>query len=73
MSNPTIDSLRGEIRGHLITKDVPGYEEARRVYNGMIDKRPAFEAYETRLMTRPAAVRAKHTDDMLLAQQTSPQ
>ena len=29
-------------RGHLIAAGEPGYDEARKVYNGMIDKRPAL-------------------------------
>jgi FAD/FMN-containing dehydrogenase len=36
----TIDDLRAECRGQVITKDDPDYEVARRVYNGMIDRRP---------------------------------
>ncbi|PWC55583.1 glutathione S-transferase family protein [Azospirillum sp. TSO22-1] len=33
---------------------------------GIIDKRPAFEAYVARCMTRPAAARAKEIDDALV-------
>ena len=42
---------------------------------GTIEKRPAFEAYSARLMSRPAAVRAREIDDALIAQaqaQTEP-
>jgi glutathione S-transferase len=35
---------------------------------GTIDKRPAFEAYTARLLSRPAAVRAREIDDGLMAQ-----
>lgn len=38
---PTIDSLRARARGVVITPQDEGYEDARRVYNGMIDRRPA--------------------------------
>jgi hypothetical protein len=31
-------ALEGQVRGQLITSDDPGYEEARQVYNAMIDK-----------------------------------
>jgi FAD/FMN-containing dehydrogenase len=41
MSIAAIDSLREHARGEVITPNDSGYEEARRVYNGMIDKRPA--------------------------------
>ena len=35
------DELAGALRGDLIRPEDPGYDEARAVYNGMIDKRPA--------------------------------
>lgn len=37
---------------------------------GMIEKRPAFEAYVGRMCARPAAVRARQIDDGLIASQT---
>ncbi len=37
---------------------------------GMIEKRPAFEAYWQKLAQRPAAVRAAAMDDTLLPRQT---
>ena len=36
---------------------------------GTIEKRPAFERYWERLAARPAAIRAKETDDALMPQQ----
>ena len=34
------DELAAALRGELITPADPGYDEARAVYNAMIDKRP---------------------------------
>jgi glutathione S-transferase len=35
---------------------------------GLVEKRPAFERYNERLQSRPAAVRAREIDDKLAAQ-----
>lgn len=40
MAKPTVDALRELVRGEVVTSNDPSYEEARRVYNAMIDKRP---------------------------------
>ena len=36
-----VDTLRSKIKGAVIAPDDPGYDDARRVWNAMIDKRPA--------------------------------
>ncbi len=38
----TIEQFQTGLRGQLIQPGDPGYDEARKVYNGMIDKRPRF-------------------------------
>jgi FAD/FMN-containing dehydrogenase len=36
-----IDALRAQFRGEILTPASPGYDAARRLWNGMIDRRPA--------------------------------
>ena len=42
MGTMTVESLRAGVRGQVIGPDDEGYEDARRVFNAMIDRRPAF-------------------------------
>lgn len=41
MDDTLLDELRGRLRGSLVTPDHDRYDQARRVNNGMIDRRPA--------------------------------
>ena len=34
------EKLRGTIKGNVLVPDDPGYEEARQIWNAMIDRRP---------------------------------
>jgi FAD/FMN-containing dehydrogenase len=40
-----VEAFRADLRGQLLRAGEDGYEEARRVYNGMIDRRPALIAH----------------------------
>jgi len=44
LSSKTLESFAGRFRGALIRENDGGYEQARRVWNGLIDKRPAMVA-----------------------------
>jgi FAD/FMN-containing dehydrogenase len=44
LSAEILNAMNRELRGNLITADDEAYESARKVWNGMIDKRPALIA-----------------------------
>jgi FAD/FMN-containing dehydrogenase len=41
IAKETIQLLKSELRGPVILPDDPGYDEARSIWNAMVDKRPA--------------------------------
>ena len=41
MAAMTLDQLREQVRGEVVAPGDEGYEDARSVHNGMIDRRPA--------------------------------
>ncbi len=44
LDKTAVASFKASLRGELIRQGEASYDEARKVYNGMIDKRPAFLA-----------------------------
>src|SRR6476661_495984 len=61
------DELTAVLRGELITPADPRYDEARAVYNGMIDKRPAAIARCRDVADVMACVRFAREHDVTLS------
>jgi FAD/FMN-containing dehydrogenase len=63
----TVEELRGRTSGQVITQDDPGYDEARAVYNAMIDKRPSVVVRATGAADVVAAVNHARENGLDLA------
>src|SRR5712691_11390725 len=63
----TIDALKTSLRGELLQLDDAGYEVARKVYNGMIDRRPHFIARCSNVADVIAAVKFACKHQLLVA------
>jgi FAD/FMN-containing dehydrogenase len=59
-----ITEFRGQFRGTVLEPGDAGYEEARKVYNAMIDRRPALIAQCTDAADVIAAVRMAKSSDL---------
>lgn len=59
--------LRGKVRGEVVLPGDPNYEEARKVWNGMIDKHPAAIARPLDEDDVVATVKFARENGMLLA------
>ena len=62
-----VQSLAAAMRGPLIQWGDPGYDEARTVYNAMIDKRPALIARCATVADVIAAVTFAREDGVVVA------
>jgi FAD/FMN-containing dehydrogenase len=62
-----IAGLRTGLRGELVQPDDQGYDEVRKVYNGMIDKRPALIVRAADAADVISAVNFARENEMLLA------
>ena len=67
LDKATVGTLREAFGGALISPDHPGYDEARKVWNGMIDRRPALIARCTGVADVRSAVRFAREHDLLVA------
>src|SRR5881628_1562903 len=62
-----IDELRRSFTGDIITPDAAGYDDARRVWNAMFDRRPALVVRPVTVEDVVAAVRFGRERDLEIA------
>lgn len=67
VTDADVTVLRTQLRGELIDPADPGYEEARKVYNGMIDRHPRLIARCRDAGDVIASIRFARDHDLLLA------
>jgi len=67
LTKEAIQSFRPQLRGKLLTPSDEGYDEARKVYNAMFDKRPALIARCMDVADVIASVNFARNNDLLLA------
>ncbi|MBZ9673253.1 FAD-binding oxidoreductase [Mesorhizobium sp. ES1-3] len=67
MTDETHAKLRENLRGGLILRDDAGYDEARKIYNGMIEKHPLLIARCADVADVITAVRYARDNDLLIA------
>ncbi|MGX5830264.1 FAD-binding oxidoreductase [Mesorhizobium sp. 43Arga] len=67
MTDETHAKLREGLRGELILRDDAGYDEARKIYNGMIEKHPLLIARCADVADVITAVRYARDNDLLIA------
>jgi FAD/FMN-containing dehydrogenase len=67
LRSSAFEELGGSFRGELLLPTSPGYDTARRVWNGTIDRRPALIARCTGVADVAAAVRFAREHDLEIA------
>ena len=67
LDEEAVRQLRSSLRGELLTPCDPGYDEARKVWNGMIDKHPALIARCAGAADVLAAVHFAREHDVLVS------
>ena len=67
IGDATIQALRAHVRGAVLCPGDAGYETARKVWNAMIDKRPALIVRCTGVADVMAAVRFAREHELLVA------
>ncbi len=67
LAEATIEEFRPSLGGALILPDDPGYDDARTIWNGMIDKRPALIAQCAGVSDIINSVKFARANDLLVA------
>ncbi len=67
LDEATVEQFAGALRGQLVQPGDEGYDEARKVYNGMITKRPRMIAYCADVADVIASVNFARENDVLVA------
>jgi FAD/FMN-containing dehydrogenase len=67
MGSDDLAMLKASLRGAVIGRDNPDYDEVRKLYNGMIDKRPLLIARCADVADVMAAVNFGRDHDLLIA------
>jgi FAD/FMN-containing dehydrogenase len=67
LEDSVVEAFGARLRGELIRAGDEGYEEARRVWNGMIDRRPALIARAASVADVINSVNFARENDLLLA------
>jgi FAD/FMN-containing dehydrogenase len=67
LEDAEVAAFAGNLRGPLLRQDETGYDAARRVWNGMIDRRPALIARCAGVADVMAAVRFARTHNVLVS------
>src|SRR5437763_1674543 len=67
LTENAIPALKASLRGLLIEPHDEGYEQARKVYNGMISKRPCMIVYCANVADVIRSVNFARENDMLLS------
>ena len=62
-----VDEFRSSLRGELLRQGDAGYDDARKVWNGMVDKRPALIARCTGVADVINAVNFARSNNLLVA------
>jgi FAD/FMN-containing dehydrogenase len=67
LRQPDLAHLRPALRGEMVTPGDPGYDQARKVWNGMVDRRPAAVIYCAGADDVAAAVTFARSRNLLVA------